>query len=60
MEDRGCIDFLASFARGLRAQAQSICPGCEQVGGLDACHNEGCAGWAGAEPHAWETAHDGA
>src|SRR5882724_9500985 len=28
-----------------------------KVSGLGACDNEGCAGQAGAEPHAWETAH---
>src|SRR5690242_14732296 len=29
-----------------------------EVSGLVACDNEGCAGWTGAEPHAWETAHE--
>src|SRR5436190_22402597 len=29
-----------------------------EVSGLGACDNEGCAGWTGAEPHAWETAHE--
>src|SRR5579864_740560 len=28
-----------------------------KVSGLDACDNEGCVGWADAEPRAWETAH---
>src|SRR5258706_3702397 len=45
--------------RALAGAPQSLCP-CEEdeVSGLVACDNEGCAGWTSAEPHAWETAHE--
>jgi hypothetical protein len=45
----------------LAAQARRLSPHVRmesEVSGLGACENEGCAGWAGAEPHAWETAHE--
>src|SRR5262245_50115391 len=39
----------------LRAAPQSRCP--EEATGPTACNNEGCAGRAGAEPHAWRAGH---